>query len=61
MISGFMTDLIGIYSIFGAFVFGLTIPKGGDFVKRLIKRIEDFVSRLLLSLYFDLDAGCSIY
>ncbi|GMN47578.1 hypothetical protein TIFTF001_016744 [Ficus carica] len=52
MVSGFMTDLIGIHSIFGAFVFGLTIPKGGDFADRLIERIEDFVSGLLLPLYF---------
>ncbi|GMY14583.1 cation/H(+) antiporter 20-like [Fagus crenata] len=52
MISGFMTDLIGIHAIFGAFVFGLTIPKGGDFATRVIKRIEDFVSGLLLLLYF---------
>ena len=52
MVSGFMTDLIGIHAIFGAFVFGLTIPKGGDFAGRVIKRIEDFVSGLLLPLYF---------
>ncbi|XP_062095669.1 cation/H(+) antiporter 20-like isoform X2 [Humulus lupulus] len=52
MASGFMTDFIGIHSIFGAFIFGLTIPKGGEFAGRLIKRIEDFVSGLLLPLYF---------
>ncbi|OVA18312.1 Cation/H+ exchanger [Macleaya cordata] len=52
MVSGFMTDLIGIHSIFGAFVFGLTIPKEGEFAGRLIERIEDFVSGLLLPLYF---------
>ncbi|KAJ4979509.1 hypothetical protein NE237_010289 [Protea cynaroides] len=52
LVSGFMTDLIGIHSIFGAFVFGLTIPKEGEFARRLIERIEDFVSGLLLPLYF---------
>nr|VDC62520.1 unnamed protein product [Brassica rapa] len=52
MVSGFATDLIGIHSIFGAFVFGLTIPKDGEFGHRLIERIEDFVSGLLLPLYF---------
>ncbi|XP_054794555.1 LOW QUALITY PROTEIN: cation/H(+) antiporter 20-like [Prosopis cineraria] len=52
LLSGFMTDLIGIHSIFGGFVFGLTIPKGGEFAGRLTKRIEDFVSSLLLPLYF---------
>lgn len=52
MLSGFMTDLIGIHSIFGAFIFGLIIPKGGEFSGSLITRIEDFVSGLLLPLYF---------
>ncbi|KAL8129737.1 hypothetical protein V2J09_018892 [Rumex salicifolius] len=52
MVSGLMTDLIGIHSIFGAFIFGLTIPKRGVFAGRLIRRIEDFVSVLLLPLYF---------
>ncbi|CAK9188586.1 unnamed protein product [Ilex paraguariensis] len=52
MVSGLLTDLIGIHAIFGAFVFGLTIPKGGEFAQRLIERIEDFVTGLLLPLYF---------
>ncbi|XP_024190171.1 cation/H(+) antiporter 20 [Rosa chinensis] len=52
MLSGFMTDLIGVHAIFGAFIFGLTIPKGGEFAAKLTKRIEDFVSGLLLPLYF---------
>ncbi|XP_050214466.1 cation/H(+) antiporter 20-like [Mercurialis annua] len=52
MLSGLMTDLIGIHAIFGAFVFGLMIPKEGEFAGRLIKKIEDFVCGLLLPLYF---------
>ncbi|KAI3447675.1 hypothetical protein Pfo_004340 [Paulownia fortunei] len=52
LVAGLVTDLIGIHAIFGAFVFGLTIPKGGDFAGRLMERIEDFVSCLLLPLYF---------
>ncbi|XP_055812397.1 cation/H(+) antiporter 20-like [Solanum dulcamara] len=52
MLFGFMTDFIGIHAIFGAFIFGLIIPKNGDFSERLILRIEDFVSGLLLPLYF---------
>lgn len=51
LVFGFITDLIGIHSIFGAFLFGLTIPKG-EFADRLIERIEDFVTGLLLPLYF---------
>lgn len=52
MLSGFISDLIGIHAIFGAFIFGLMIPKGGEFATKLIIRIEDFVSGLLLPLYF---------
>lgn len=50
--AGFVTDLIGVHAIFGAFIFGLTIPKGGDLGRRLMERIEYFVSGLLLPLYF---------
>ena len=33
-------------------MFGLTIPKDGPFAGMLIEKIEDFVSALLLPLYF---------
>lgn len=52
MFAGFMTDLIGIHSIFGAFVLGLIVPKSRGFPAKLITKIEDFVSGLLLPLYF---------
>ncbi|KAF8404351.1 hypothetical protein HHK36_009234 [Tetracentron sinense] len=51
MISGFITDAIGTHSVFGAFVFGLSIPNGPLGVT-LIERLEDFVSGLLLPLFF---------
>ncbi|KAF8018987.1 hypothetical protein BT93_H3768 [Corymbia citriodora subsp. variegata] len=51
MISGFITDAIGTHSVFGAFVFGLIIPNGPLGVT-LIEKLEDFVSGLLLPLYF---------
>ncbi|XP_073135683.1 cation/H(+) antiporter 20 isoform X2 [Henckelia pumila] len=54
MAAGFVTDFIGVHSIFGGFVFGLTIPKEGNFAEKLMERIEDFVSELLLPLYFAL-------
>ncbi|XP_031275954.1 cation/H(+) antiporter 20-like [Pistacia vera] len=52
MLSGFLTDLIGIHAIFGAFVFVLTILKGCVFSVSLMTKIQDFVSGLLLPLYF---------
>ncbi|KAB1208212.1 Cation/H(+) antiporter 15 [Morella rubra] len=51
MISGFITDAIGTHSVFGAFVFGLVIPNGPLGVT-LIEKLEDFVSGLLLPLFF---------
>lgn len=52
LVAGFCTDAIGIHSIFGAFLFGLVIPKEGPFASALVEKLEDFVSILLLPLYF---------
>ncbi|MED6156395.1 Cation/H(+) antiporter 15 [Stylosanthes scabra] len=51
MVSGFITDAMGTHSVFGAFVFGLTIPNG-PLSLTLVEKIEDFVSGLLLPLFF---------
>ncbi|XP_068640540.1 cation/H(+) antiporter 15-like [Aristolochia californica] len=51
MVSGLVTDAIGIHSIFGAFVFGLVIPNG-PLGAILVEKLEDFVSGLLLPLFF---------
>ncbi|CAN0914394.1 Cation/H(+) antiporter 15 [Linum grandiflorum] len=51
MISGFITDAIGTHSVFGAFVFGLVIPNGPLGIT-LMEKLEDFVSGLLLPLFF---------
>ncbi|KAJ7571719.1 hypothetical protein O6H91_01G174700 [Diphasiastrum complanatum] len=52
LVAGFVTDSIGIHGIFGAFVFGLIIPKDGPFAGILIEKLEDFVTILMLPLYF---------
>ncbi|KAK1381796.1 hypothetical protein POM88_019531 [Heracleum sosnowskyi] len=51
MICGFITEAIGTHSVFGAFVFGLVIPNG-PLVVTLVERLEDFVSGLLLPIFF---------
>ncbi|MCL7051309.1 hypothetical protein MKW94_015382 [Papaver nudicaule] len=51
MVCGFVTDSIGTHSIFGAFVFGLVIPNG-KLGTMLIEKLEEFVSGLLLPLFF---------
>ncbi|KAF6156306.1 hypothetical protein GIB67_009603 [Kingdonia uniflora] len=50
-VCGFITDAIGTHSIFGAFVLGLIIPKG-PLATTLLEKLEDFVTTLLLPLYF---------
>lgn len=52
LVAGFCTDAIGIHSIFGAFLFGLIIPKEGHFAGALVEKLEDFVTILMLPLYF---------
>ncbi|XP_010273236.2 PREDICTED: cation/H(+) antiporter 15-like [Nelumbo nucifera] len=51
MVFGFINDAVGTHSIFGAFFFGLVIPNGHLGVV-LIEKLEDFVSGLLLPLFF---------
>uniref|UniRef100_A0ACD5U2W3 Uncharacterized protein n=1 Tax=Avena sativa TaxID=4498 RepID=A0ACD5U2W3_AVESA len=51
MIAGVCTDAIGIHSVFGAFVYGLVIPSG-ELGVVLIEKMEDFVTGLLLPLFF---------
>ncbi|KAK7410895.1 hypothetical protein VNO78_02100 [Psophocarpus tetragonolobus] len=51
MVSGFITDALGTHAVFGAFVFGLSIPNG-PLSYTLVEKLEDFVSGLLLPLFF---------
>lgn len=52
--SAWMTDVIGVHPIFGAFVVGLIIPHEGGFAVALVEKIEDLVSTLFLPIYFTL-------
>jgi Kef-type K+ transport system membrane component KefB/nucleotide-binding universal stress UspA family protein len=51
-LSSFVTELIGIHALFGAFLFGTIIPKQGSFVSALAEKIEDLVVVFLLPLFF---------
>ncbi|KAF6145007.1 hypothetical protein GIB67_013358 [Kingdonia uniflora] len=53
MVCGLFTEAMGIRSIIGAFVFGLIIPSG-PLADTLVERLDDFVTTLLLPLYFAL-------
>ncbi|CAA0396276.1 Cation/H(+) antiporter 17 [Arabidopsis thaliana] len=50
--ASFVTDLIGIHALFGAFVIGVIFPKEGNFANALVEKVEDLVSGLFLPLYF---------
>lgn len=46
------TEVIGIHSLFGAFLSGVVMPKTGGFREKLDMRVENFSSVLLLPLFF---------
>ncbi|KAF8413591.1 hypothetical protein HHK36_001583 [Tetracentron sinense] len=51
MVCGFITDGLGAHSLVGAFIFGLVIPNG-PLGAALVEKLEDFVSGLLLPIFF---------
>jgi Kef-type K+ transport system membrane component KefB len=52
LLSGFFTDYIGIYSVFGGFIAGLAMPKNPAFRQALHSRMMDLVCVLLLPIFF---------
>lgn len=46
------TTLLGVHSIFGAFLFGLTIPRESHLFRECNEKIEELVLTLFLPLYF---------
>lgn len=58
-VSAFYTDVIGVHPIFGAFLAGAIIPRDNHFVVKLTEKIEDFITLILLPLYFSL-AGLNV-
>lgn len=52
--SSFFTNVIGVHSIFGAFMVGLICPHEGGFAIKLTEKIEDLTSTLFVPLFFAL-------
>ena len=48
----FVTDMIGIHALFGAFLAGVAMPSQGEFRNSLRIRLEHFSSVFLLPLFF---------
>ncbi len=52
LVSAYITEVIGIHALFGAFLLGAIMPKGNDFVKSLTEKLEDFTVVFLLPIFF---------
>lgn len=52
--SALATELIGIHALFGGFALGAIMPRGGGLGAALVHKLEDFVTIVLLPLFFAL-------
>jgi Kef-type K+ transport system membrane component KefB/nucleotide-binding universal stress UspA family protein len=52
LLSSYITEIIGIHAIFGAFVAGIIMPPNVSFRKILIEKLEDLALILLLPIFF---------
>lgn len=50
--SAWLTEYFGLHSIFGAFIFGLVVPREGHFSEKVSEKFEDFTTTFFLPLYF---------
>jgi Kef-type K+ transport system membrane component KefB len=52
LLSSWITELIGIHALFGAFLFGVIMPREGGYTQSLAEKLEDFVVVFLLPMFF---------
>ena len=52
LVSALSTELIGIHALFGAFLAGIVMPTAGGFRDKLVVRVENLSSVLLLPVFF---------
>jgi Kef-type K+ transport system membrane component KefB len=52
LVSALSTELIGIHALFGAFLAGIVMPAAGGFRDKLVVRVENLSSVLLLPVFF---------
>ena len=51
VVFGYATDACGCHSIVGGFMLGLIMPKG-ELKERLMEKVEDFISGLMMPIFF---------
>lgn len=52
LLSAAATEWIGIHALFGAFLFGAVVPRESGLAERLIEKLEDLVTLVMLPLFF---------
>ncbi len=52
LVSAWITELIGVHALFGAFLMGVAIPKERGFAHALVEKLEDIVVVFLMPLFF---------
>src|SRR6185503_6889154 len=50
--SAWLTELMGIHALFGAFLFGAILPRQGGLARALVEKLEDLVIIALVPLFF---------
>jgi Kef-type K+ transport system membrane component KefB len=52
LLNSLVTDLIGLYSVFGGFISGLIIPKTARLTNLIVVRLSDIIKILFLPIFF---------
>ena len=52
LVSSWLTEAIGIHSLFGAFLLGAIVPREGGLARAFVSRIEDLVVLIWLPVFF---------
>jgi Kef-type K+ transport system membrane component KefB len=52
LLSAWITEMIGIHALFGAFLMGVVMPEQNEFKEKLTARIQDVTTIILLPLFF---------
>lgn len=52
LLSAWITEIIGIHALFGAFLMGVIMPEQDQFKEKLAARIQDVTTIILLPLFF---------
>lgn len=52
LLISFTAEVIGIHAFFGAFLAGIIMPRGGEFIRSVVPKIELLIVEFFLPLYF---------